>query len=395
MKRALDFARHNAEVRSVWDAYHKRTPIRVPVIFGINPRFTMDLPEANPRSITFEEYTLDPQLMLERQLEHQQWVRQNVPQDAEMGPPADGWHVYVDFQNYYEAAWFGCEVRFAAGQPPDTVPLLADDAHKASILRLPIPDPFTAGWMARNWEYVEFMKHRKEEGFTFAGLPIVDVTPSGLGTDGPMTVACNLRGTTGFLTDLAADKAYARDLLHYITEATIARITAYRKHLGHPLRTRGWGFADDSVQLISTKLYREMILPFHRRLVDAFSEGGPNSIHLCGDATRHFPTLKEELNIMSFDTGFPVDFADLRRKLGPDVEILGGPSAPFLRDASPEEVRAEVQRILASGIMEGGRFILRDGNNLAPGTPLENLWAMYDTARIYGRYTREDEHSHA
>jgi uroporphyrinogen-III decarboxylase len=36
--------------------------------------------------------------------------------------------------------------------------------------------------------------------------------------------------------------------------------------------------------------------------------------------------------------------------------------------------------------MEGGKFILREGNNLAPFTPLENLWAMYETAKEYGRY---------
>jgi hypothetical protein len=36
--------------------------------------------------------------------------------------------------------------------------------------------------------------------------------------------------------------------------------------------------------------------------------------------------------------------------------------------------------------MEGGRFILREANDLAPGTPLDNLAAMYHTARIHGRY---------
>ncbi|MCS7266180.1 MAG: hypothetical protein NZ805_15285 [Armatimonadetes bacterium] len=84
----------------------------MPVIFGVNVRFTMWLHEANYRNITFEQYFNDPQLMLERQIEHLHWVRHNIPQDAEMGSPKDGWHVWVDFQNVYEAAWFGCEIRF-------------------------------------------------------------------------------------------------------------------------------------------------------------------------------------------------------------------------------------------------------------------------------------------
>jgi len=53
----------------------------------------------------------------------------------------------------------------------------------------------------------------------------------------------------------------------------------------------------------------------------------------------------------------------------------------LLRDGTPEEVRGETLRILESGVLEGGKFILREGNNLAPHTPFDNLNAMYQTAR--------------
>jgi uroporphyrinogen-III decarboxylase len=57
----------------------------------------------------------------------------------------------------------------------------------------------------------------------------------------------------------------------------------------------------------------------------------------------------------------------------------------FLRTETPERVREEVRRILQSGVLEGGRFTLREGNNLAPHTPLDNLAAMYEAGREYGR----------
>jgi hypothetical protein len=44
------------------------------------------------------------------------------------------------------------------------------------------------------------------------------------------------------------------------------------------------------------------------------------------------------------------------------------------------------RRILESGIMEGGRFILQEGNNLPPCVPLENLEAVYATCQEFGRY---------
>jgi len=105
---------------------------------------------------------------------------------------------------------------------------------------------------------------------------------------------------------------------------------------------------------------------------------------LCGDATRHFRTIHDVLNVRSFDTGFPIDFEGVRRGLGPDVEILGGPTVMFLAEASPTGVAEEVRRILSIGIAKGGRFILREANNLPPGIPLENLDAMYDAVRCFG-----------
>ncbi len=388
--RQIDFEAHNAEVQQVWEAYRAGKPIRVPIIWGINVRFTMWIPEANPRGIAFEQYFHDPQVMLERQVEHIHWVRHHVPHDGEMGMPTDGWHVWVDFQNVYESAWLGCEIRYYPDQVPDVEPLLVDD-RKHWLFDRGIPDPFTGGLMARNWEFYEYMKRKQEEGWTMFGKPIASVSPTGLGTDGPMTVCCNLRGASQFAADLIEDPEYARHLLDLVTTAIITRIRAYRKALGQPEKTpNSWGFADDSIELLSVPLYEQMILPFHQRLKQELMEdpSQPIGIHLCGDVQRLLVFLRDRLNVRSVDTGFPIDLGKARHDLGPDVELLGGPAVPLLHHGTPQQVREETIRILQSGVMEGGKFILREGNNLAPGTPLENLWAMYETGKQYGRYDR-------
>jgi uroporphyrinogen decarboxylase len=107
---------------------------------------------------------------------------------------------------------------------------------------------------------------------------------------------------------------------------------------------------------------------------------------LCGDAYRHFRILRDELNIMAFDTGFPIDLAKATRELGPEVRLQGGVHVTILRDASPEGVREECRRILLSGVKENKKFIFRDANNLAPHTPLENILAMYDAVKEFGKY---------
>lgn len=78
-----------------------------------------------------------------------------------------------------------------------------------------------------------------------------------------------------------------------------------------------------------------------------------------GVPTRHFLMINKELGVTSFDTGFPVDFGPLRQTLGPTVEISGGPSVMILREGTPDVCAQETRRILESGIMQGGQFILR------------------------------------
>ena len=407
MALALDFGQHNAEVAALWDAYASGAPPRVPVILGAITRYFLLTPTINTAGLTFQQYTEDPAVMLDAQIQFAHWARHNLPQDTELGLPTVGWDVRVDFQNYYEAAWFGCPLEYIPNEVPDTTPVFADDAGKRRLLAQGKPDPF-GGLMATSLTYYAEMVRQQREGRTYYGRPIRSVTMCGLGTDGPFTVACNLRGATEMCLDLLVDPGYAHELLCLITEATIDRIRAFRRHLGEPVVRSAFGFADDSIQTLSTELYAEFVLPYHRKLVAAFADPhvepappatppplGPqralvgarhNSIHLCGDSTRHFPLIARELGIRQFDTGFPIDFAAVRSALGLETHLFGGPRVELLRSGPSDAVIAETRRILVCGVTAGRRFVMREGNNLAPGTPVEHLWAMYDTTRRYGRY---------
>ncbi|MDD5198818.1 MAG: uroporphyrinogen decarboxylase family protein [Terrimicrobiaceae bacterium] len=380
----FDFAAHNAEQAGMWDAFNAGRPTtRIPIILGTNTRYFIYNGSANPDGLDFRGYSEDPDVMFDAQLRFQRWSKFNLLQDIELGLP-EKWTISPDFQNYREAAWFGCEIHYFPGQVPDTMPDFADAPERA--MENGVPDPF-GGLMARGVEYWEHYKARAERE-TFLDRPVEAAVPGyGIGTDGPMTVACNLFGADFVCETMADDPDRLHKLLDFVTEATIQRMIAWRKFCGLPVpQEDGFGFADDSIALISTAMYREHVLPHHRRLCDALS--GPSSsrgIHLCGDATRHFKTLVEELNIHSFDTGFPVNFCAMRRELGPEVRLQGGPHVDFLMRATPGEVREEVRHILDSGILEGGRFLLREGNNLAPYTPLENTEAMYHAGREFGK----------
>ena len=134
-------------------------------------------------------------------------------------------------------------------------------------------------------------------------------------------------------------------------------------------------------------MYEERILPLHRRLFDELGVSGTErSIHLCGDSTRHFLAIKEKLGVDQFDTGYPVDFAEMQKALGPDVRMNGGPNVSLLLGGTPEAVVSETKRILGEVMPFTKRFVLREGNNLAPCTPPKNIAAMYEAVRQFGKY---------
>jgi hypothetical protein len=322
--------------------------------------------------------------MLSVQLRAADWRAVTVAAccDDVAGPP-EHYVVSVDQLRYFDAGFFGAPVEYRAGQMPATRPILGGD-QKCKLFDQGLPHPLTGGVFAQAHQRHAALAERLRAGFVYRDRP-VSLGPFGLGTDGPFTVAQSLRGTELF-TDLYDDPDYVRQLLDFIVEGTVARIRAHRRFFGLPEVCDAWGYADDAIQMLSTPMVREFVIPAHQKLKTALTTADRISIHLCGDATRHFKLLRDELGVYSFDTGFPIDFAWVRQELGPEVEILGGPRVPLLADGTPAEVAAEARRILQSGVTAGGRFILREANDLAPATPLANLEAMYQAARQFGVY---------
>ncbi|MHB8997010.1 MAG: uroporphyrinogen decarboxylase family protein [Armatimonadota bacterium] len=378
----MDFSKHNEQQAAVWKAYYDRKPTRVPMILGISSRYTVLNPLANPEGYDFERFFCDARAMFTHLLRKQHFIRHHLLFDQEMGLPSQ-WTVGVDFQNSYEAMWWGCELHFRPGQVPDTTPILNAD-NKRLLLDRGAPDPFS-GWLGRAWEYLEqFREWAKTE--EFEGRPIVAAGVPGCGSDGIFTTACALMDPTDLMCEMYTDPQFVHEFLGLITDATINRIKAFRGRLGQDECSVVTGMADDAIQMLSHAHYEEFVLPQHQRMVAEFGGEGPNSMHLCGDATRHFRFLRDTLKIMSFDTGFPVDFGWLREELGPEVTIYGGVHVDLLLRGPVRAIEAGVKRIMETGIKAGGRFVFREGNNLAPYTPVEHVAAMYEAVKEYGRY---------
>ena len=382
--RDQDFSAHNRESAALWKAFAERTHERIPVRLNCNPRILMLDPNYNMRGIAYKDYMRDPDLMAQAILEFRYWTRYLLPGDHEKGLPQT-WSVYIDFENHYDAAWFGCPVHYRDGQVPDTTPILDDD-HKRMLFDRGIPDPFAGEWPERCLRFLEAFEKKRAAGWTFLGIPVVpEKHASFAGCDGVFTAAISLRGATALCLDLMTDPDYARELIEYVYASLSTRMKAWRKYFGTPVPQEGFGSADDAIELLSEEQYREFVLPVHRRLYDTFGGKSDRGIHLCGNVQRHLPTIHQELGVVTYDTGFPIDFAKLRAELGPDVLVSGGPRVSLFLDDDPQPLVAETERILRSGILKGGRFILQEANNLAPCARLGSVQRFYETGKRLGR----------
>jgi uroporphyrinogen-III decarboxylase len=196
-------------------------------------------------------------------------------------------------------------------------------------------------------------------------------------------VALGLRGPE-LLEEIYTDEDYFHELMGFVTQAIISRIKAWRVYGGLEAKPEKGNMADDAIQFLSVRMYKEKVMPYHKQILEALFQDGPHSIHLCGNVQRLLPTLVKELNFKTFDTGYPIDFATLRREVGEDVEIQGGIKVSDLLSDTPSEIYHKTVDILHSGIRQGGKFIMREANNLPPRAPLENLNAMYSATRQAG-----------
>jgi uroporphyrinogen-III decarboxylase len=386
----IDYVKHNEEVAKLLAMAKEGINERVLMEISANPRMILSDPQLNTEGITFQDYMENPMTMLEVQSRFQEYQADYLVRDKKMGFAFyDGVSPYADGHNVSEANYFGGEVVYNGTGSPGAKPFL-DESNKYAFIEKPFPE-INCGVMGRAIDFTAFFEEAQKKGWTYKEKPIIGIGKPCMGTDGPFTVGCCLMGATDLCIALYEEPEFVRDFLGYITDATIARIKYFRRLYGESEKSENFWFADDSISLLSVNDYREHILPFHKKIIRELSyKGDRNGIHLCGNATHLFKTLVEELNIVSFDTGFPVRFGELIRELGPDIGIFGGVHVDILLRGSAGEIRAETKRILEEVKPLTRNFTIKEANNLSPCTNPESLLVMYNAVKDYGNYTTEN-----
>lgn len=355
------------------------TPDRVPVLPALAHRFLV------PRvGVNFRDYYSNPETMLRTQILAQKWLMENVRTDAYSitGAWVGAW---TDFQNTFEAGSLGCEVVF----PDDDIPWVRTGWVKSErdLRRLEGMDFIHSGINARQLEYRRVMMAVADKyPVRFLGGPVFipGENPSLTHTsDGVFGIAGDLMGQAELFGAVLDRPDFVRELLYIVTEKLIAYLD-FCWDVEHLPTPRDFAWTDDLAMSLSAEQYRSIVLPFEQRL--RFHFDGYVSLHMCGKTDHLLQTFVDDLKINEFQGfGYQVDLDRLASVMGGRVVLIGNVDPMLIQTGTPEGVREATRRVIEKlGPCKG--FIVQDGNNIPPGSPLENINAMMEAAQTYGRY---------
>ncbi len=191
----------------------------------------------------------------------------------------------------------------------------------------------------------------------------------------PFSLAASLLGVNQVMLAAVDDRPLVEALMERCLEYALAYGTAMAE-AGARLLSGG----DSTAGLLGPRLYREIALPFERRLVAALKAKAstPVSLHVCGDATLILADMASTgADVLEID--HRVDLGTACDIAGPEITLWGNidPVAVLWR-ATPAVVEAASRRAVEAVHGRGHRrFVLSSGCTLAPDTPAENLEALF------------------
>ncbi len=350
---------------------------RVPVWPAINYRFL--LPQIGVR---FRDYYADPETMLYAQIMGQKWLFEHVRTDqySTTGAWVGGW---TDFQNTTEASALGCEVFF----PEDDIPWVKAGWVKteADLRRLEGIDVVESGLNGRQVAFRRAMMAVAEKyPVRFQGGPVFypGANPALTHTShGPFGVAGDLMDQTEAFAATLERPAFMHELLDIVTGKIIAWLDFCWAEMGIAHRNFAW--TDDLAAGLSAQVYRDLVLPYEKRL--RFHFDGWLSLHMCGQTNHLLRIFADDLKINELQGfGWKVDLDLIGQVMGGRVVLVGNVSPVTIVDGTPAQVKAETRRVLEKLAPYRG-LIIQDGNNIAPGSPIENINAMMEAAEEYAR----------
>jgi len=303
----------------------------------------------------FIDYAKDPGILAKSQME----MARRFKIDA----------VYVDSDPIIEIEAMGAEIKY----PEDESPMASKPAVRTSddIRSLKVPDPDKDGRLPVWLDAIKILKEEVGDEFAVFGS-----------LNAPFQAAAQLLGITQTCMHLYRNPDLVRELLDLTTEVVVSFMRAEIRAGADAIVL---GDAISSPTVISPKHFEQFSFPHIREVIRQAGGQVPFILHICGDATRIIDKMVETgTRYLELDSY--VDLAQVRKKHGNSIGIIGNVSPTLLLTGTPEVVEETCRKAIeAAGLT--GAYILGSGCELPKNTPHINLDTMVSAAGKYGRYS--------
>jgi uroporphyrinogen decarboxylase len=201
-----------------------------------------------------------------------------------------------------------------------------------------------------------------------------------------------MRGHEQLLMDTALNPEFVKALMQKLLEINIKMTGRFLDAVGPYIQVirAGDDLATQKGPFFSHQTYRTLIKPAHKAFFDFVKSKTEAKIfyHSCGNVTEFIDDLAE----IGVDILNPVqvsaigDTAALKARFGNKVVFWGGiDTQRVLPQGSAEDVEAEVRRRIRD-LGPGGGYVVASVHNIQPDVPPENIVAMAEATRKFGRY---------
>ena len=303
--------------------------------------------------VSIREWLLDPKIFVKAQVAAYERYQPDILTMM--------WDLLMD------AEAIGNELKFPQDSLCISKKSALEDKGKLSSLRL--PDPTKDGRLPG---YLEALAETKKI--------ITDAVVSGV-IAGPWTIAIGLRGATELIRDALKDPDYVHELMQFCTQQSINFAEAIIP-LGVGL---GYSEAPASCSLISPKIYRSFVFPYHKQIVDHFkAKKIGTGLHICGYAD---PILEDMVNtgVTNISIDAPTDMAKALAATRGRAVLIGNLNTNLFYSGTRDEMKQAMQNCIDKAPLDSG-YILSSGCEVPAIAPLEKIDWFNELVDEIGQY---------
>ena len=260
-----------------------------------------------------------------------------------------------------EAEAFGAKIRFSDDEIPTVEKGVIDDISDAVNIGVPKVGSGRTGL------YIEGVRAAKEQ--------ITDI-PVFCGVIGPYSLAGRIFDMTELMMECYDSPDEVKLLLSKVTEFITEYVKAFKA-----AGADGVVLAEPAAGLLSPALAEEFSTPFVQQIFDAVNSNDfVLCYHNCGNAVGDMAENIATLDADIFHFGNAIDLKKIIPRMPSDRIVMGNVDPVMFRNGTPEDIKADVERIF-NECSQYDNFMISSGCDIPAAAKWENIDAYFEKVR--------------